>query len=185
MPTSLDIYDHEFFEFVKKTQPTNMLDVGPGWGRIGIAVKSLMPNCVIDAVEINNSYVDQYNLKRIYNTIYINDIKSFCLSTSSMRYDIVLFNDILEHLFRSDALDVLDFMLYRTKYIVVQWPNDHLQDAWQGHESEVHRSNFTLKDFLNYNFDVLKYRKKYYLEYGFTMNFCILKGYKHTTELAL
>lgn len=185
MPTSLDIYDHDFFDFISKVQPTNLLDVGPGWGRMGIAVKQRLPSCIVDAVEIDSSYVTQFNLSAIYNTVHINDIKNFCLAGSSLRYDVVLFNDILEHLFRSDALDVLDFMLYRSKYIVVQWPNDHLQDAWEGHESEVHRSNFTLKDFLDHNFDVLKYKKKYYLENGFTMNYCVLRGYKHRTDIAV
>jgi trans-aconitate methyltransferase len=185
MPTSLDIYDNDFFDFIKKTQPANLLDVGPGWGRMGLAIKQHLPLCTVDAVEIDSSYITQFNLSSIYNTIHIGDIKTFCNSKSSMRYDVVLFNDILEHLFRSDAMDVLDFMLYRSKYIVVQWPNDLLQDAWEGHESEVHKSNFTLKDFLNHNFDVLKYKKKYYHDHGFIMNFCILKGYKHKTDIAL
>jgi trans-aconitate methyltransferase len=185
MPTSLDIYDQDFFDFLSKVQPLNLLDVGPGWGRMGISTKKHYPNCVIDAIEVDSSYIDQYNLKLIYNTVYNEDIKNFCLKNSHIRYDVVLFNDILEHLFRSEAMDVLDFLLYRSKFVVVQWPNDYLQDAQDGHESEVHRSNFNLKDLIDYNFDILKYKKKYYLEHEFTLNFAIIKGYKHKTDVIL
>jgi trans-aconitate methyltransferase len=185
MPTSIDIYNPDFVDLLQKVNPTNLLDVGPGWGRMGHLTKSSLPNCICDAVEVDSSYIEQYNLRQIYSEVYNDDIKNFCLKNSQMRYDIVLFNDILEHLFRSEALDVLDFILYRAKYIIVQWPNDYLQDTWEGHESEVHKSNFTLRDFLNHSFDVLKYRKKYYNEAGVSLNYCVLRGYKNQTDIAV
>ena len=183
MPTSLPLYDEDIFDLVRKVNPITILDVGPGYGRMGVALRERSPHSTIDAVEIDQEYRDKFNLSSIYNTVHIDHIKDFCASNPSLRYDIALFNDILEHLFRSEAMDVLDFMLYRCKFIVVQWPNNFLQDAWEGHESEVHRSNFHLRDFLNHQFDVLKYRRMDLLGHGFSMNYCVLRGYKNITDI--
>lgn len=185
MPTSATLYDSEFVELLQKIVPSNLLDVGPGYGRMGITAKSTISSCVVDAVEVDSTYIEKFNLKQIYKEVYNDDIKNFCLKNPQVRYDIVLFNDILEHLFRSEALDILDFMLYRAKYIVVQWPTNYLQDDWEGHSSEVHKSNFTLNDFLNHNFDILKYRKKYYSEVDISLNYCVLRGYRNRTDIAL
>ena len=187
MPTSLDTFDSDFLIFLKKAMPATSLHVGPGLGRYGYHMRDHLPSCVRDAVEVDLSYIEKYKLNSLYRTVYNEDIKNFLLKNSTMRYDLVLFNDILEHLFRSDAIDVLDFCLYRSKFVVVQWPNDLLQDNWEGHESEVHRSNFKLKDLVDHNFNVMFYKKKYFIDdqFNFSMNFCVLKGYKHNTEILL
>ena len=183
MPTSIDIYNNDTIDLLHKINPSSILDVGPGFGRIGSLIRAHKPDCTVDAVECDQSYITSFQLDKIYNNIYNFDIKDFCLKNPRIRYDLVMFNDILEHLFRSDALDVLDFMLYRSKYILVQWPNNYLQDDWENHESEVHRSNFTIQDFVNHNFEILKYRKKHYSEFKISINYCVLNGYNNTTDI--
>jgi len=185
MPTSDPCFDSDFRDFIQKAQITRMLDVGPGQGRMGIITKDILPNCQIDCVEIEQVYIDKFNLSSIYNTIYNDDIKNFCMKNSNVKYDLVLFNDILEHLFRSDAMDVIDSMLYNSKFIIVQWPTNLAQDAVDGFQSEIHRSNFTLTDFINYNFDIMKYKKKYYNDHNFNMNFSVLRGYTNKTDILL
>lgn len=179
MPTSLNLYDYEYVQLFNKVNPKTILDVGPGYGRMGQMVKNLNIDCKLDAIEIDSTYINQYNLYSIYQTIYNCDVKNFCLEHPRLRYDIVIFNDILEHMFRSEAMDVIDFLLYRTNYIVVQWPTDFVQDDWENHQSEVHRSNFKLLDFCLKGFNVLKYKKIDFHNDGFTMHYCVLNGYKN------
>lgn len=179
MPTSLDLNDRDLLDFISENEINTILDVGPGDGRIADNILQGYPHCSIDAVEIETDYVIKYKLEQKYKKVYNQNIKDFCLNNSQLRYDLVVFFDILEHLFRSEAFDVLDCMLYRSKFIIVQWPNDYLQDDYQGVKSEIHKSNFTIRELINQGFDVVFFKKKNYKEYNFSMNFCIMQGYKN------
>lgn len=182
MPTSANIFDNDYLGLVNLVKPKNILDVGPGEGKYHRLTR-LISDCTLDAIEVDDSYVDTYKLRDKYNQVFVSDIKEFCSKNSRMRYDIVVFGDVLEHLFRSDAMDVLDFVLYRAKYVVVMWPNNYWQDDWEGHESEAHKSNFTLKDFSDKGFDVIFFKKRRYGNER--MSFCILQGYMNNEEIEL
>lgn len=182
MPTSADIFDTDYMSLVNLVKPISILDVGPGEGKYSKLTKQVT-DCRIDAVEVDGSYVTTYNLKQKYNNIFVSDFKDFCSKNSRIRYDIVVFGDVLEHMFRSDAMDVLDFILYRAKYVVVMWPNNYWQDDWEGHESEAHKSNFTIKDFVDKGFDVIYYKQRRFGNER--MSFSILQGYMNKDELSL
>jgi predicted TPR repeat methyltransferase len=182
MPTSADIFDSDYQSFINIVKPQKILDIGPGAGKYEKLTREVL-HCQIDAVEIDSDYIEKYNLKERYNNIVISDTKEYCLKNSSIRYDVVIFGDVLEHMFRSDAMDVLDFMLYRSKYIYCMWPNNYLQDAYDGHESEAHRSNFTIKDLADHGFDIIYMKKRRFGDERMTV--CILQGYKNKEELIL
>lgn len=182
MPNSADFFDNDYQAFIQLLNPTSVLDVGPGMGRYSFLTKQIT-SCNIDAVEIESQYVERYNLKEKYNNIFISDIKTFCNNNPGMNYDVVIFGDILEHMFRSEAFDVLDFVLYRSKYVYCTWPINFLQNDWQGQQSEIHKSNFSINHLLEAGFNTIFYKKR---KFGnISLCIAILQGYCNMEELAV
>jgi len=97
------------------------------------------------------------------------------------KYEVVIIGDMLEHLYRSKVIDYIDFLLYRTNWILCIWPTNLPQDDWEGNGYECHRSNFKLKD-LSDKFEVEFYTKKFYdwnidfIHHPASINYCVLKG---------
>jgi hypothetical protein len=48
---------------------------------------------------------------------------------------------------KSVGLDLLNFLVYRSKLIIVKFPLQMIQNAWQGHKSEAHLSVWSEHDF--------------------------------------
>jgi hypothetical protein len=86
------------------------------------------------------------------------DLMSYCDKQASDRHDVVIFGDVLEHFFRSQAIDYLDYFLYRAQWVVAIWPSQMPQDAWEGNGYEIHKNNFSLVDLAS-KFDVQYYKK--------------------------
>ena len=136
-----------------------MLDVGCGHGKWGRIVRELIPNCEIHGVEPEKSYLEDFpiqndkGLNDVYNKVFNKDIISFIKEDmiGQERYDVVICGDVLEHLFRSEALDVTNFFSYRCGWFIAQFPTHAAQEAAGGIIWEVHKSNLDIKDFLQYN----------------------------------
>src|SRR5205823_14385763 len=62
-------------------------------------------------------------------------------------YDLVVIGDCIEHLRKSDGIDLLNFLVYRTKYLWVIYPERMVQGRWEGHKSEAHISAWSDADF--------------------------------------
>jgi N-acetyl-gamma-glutamylphosphate reductase len=94
----------------------------------------------------------------------------------------VIFGDVLEHFFRSEAMDYIDYFLYRSDWVLALWPTFMPQDDAMDNAYEIHKSNFNLID-LSTKFDIHHYEKKFawynnndahyqHAEY----NYCLMKG---------
>ncbi len=56
------------------------------------------------------------------------------------RFDIVMAGNIFEHLRKSESIDLLNFLIYRSRWIIVEFPHRYLQNAVDGYGSEAHIS---------------------------------------------
>ena len=182
MPYSIPIFDNMIREQLIKKNPRSILDIGAGAGKYGKLLREALPNCKIDAVEATESYIDRFDLKSIYNNVYNLTIEEYLDKHPKNQYDIVSIGDMLEHLYRSRVVDYLDFLTYRTGWIMCIWPTNLPQDDWEGNGFECHRSNFKLKDLADH-FNVEFFGKKFlsYFSGDHTrteqeMNYCVIKG---------
>ena len=151
-------------------------------------LRTALPNCKIDAVEPTDSYIKDFGLQDVYHHVYNMSIDDYVTKHPEKRYDVVIIGDMLEHLYRSKAFDYLDFLLYRSGWVLVVWPTNFVQDAWEGNQYECHRSNFKLADFANV-FQVEFYAKKFLQHHEYdplrvdvNMHYCVMKGvgpYRH------
>jgi len=160
MSYSLNTFNQTFSQHLVQLAPNQILDVGAGQGKYGRLVTEQLPQSTVHAIEPTAGYIEQFGLKQIYHTVYQKTLQEFANENFRNRYNLVIFGDVLEHLYRSQVIDYLDFFLYRTDWALVLWPTNMAQDDYGGNHWEIHRSNFALRDLAD-RFDVHYYEKRF------------------------
>ncbi|MER5843710.1 class I SAM-dependent methyltransferase [Streptomyces prasinus] len=90
--------------------PNTVCDVGPGEGTYAKLFRPVHEGVWWTAVEIHRPYVRKYGLKstktrRMYDEIHVEDVRE---SEDHLFYrDLVIFGDLLEHVERDDAVQLL------------------------------------------------------------------------------
>jgi hypothetical protein len=87
----------------------------------------------------------------------------------NLNFDVVMIGDIIEHLKKSEGIDLLNFLIYRCRWVIVEFPHHYEQNAVDGYTSEAHISVWTENDFLPFE------RTQIYTKN--TQRLIILQGY--------
>jgi glycosyltransferase involved in cell wall biosynthesis len=127
---------HSFYEGKK----IKVLDVGAGNGLYGTMLKDIAER--IDAVEAHAPYIESFKLEKIYDNVYNIDICDFELP---IKYDLIIFGDILEHIEADKAIALLD-RLKDIEQIIIAVPYNYEQGAINGNPYEVHKQPDLTKD---------------------------------------
>lgn len=124
--------------------PSKALDVGCGYGKHGVLLREyLYPTPIVDGVEAWEPYVKQNKLEGIYDTLYVSDVLDLDNETLD-EYDLVVMGDVIEHIEKDKALDLLD----RIKgWIVIATPFNYFHTDEGLPPTEAHVSHWSLKDF--------------------------------------
>jgi len=122
------IREHFYANF-SNSKNMHILDVGAG---VGTYAKLLAPDFKMDGIEIFEPYIKNYNLKNLYNNIYLEDIKNFDVS----KYDYIIMGDVLEHISYEDSLKLLAKM--KDKKYLVAVPYLYPQGPCYGNIYETH-----------------------------------------------
>jgi hypothetical protein len=146
MSHSDSVFDQWVGDFIALTQPRTVLDIGPGAGKYGRIVRERAPTAALAAREIDDSYVRKFALGEIYDYVLVGDAIKV-INDPSFRSDMVIMGDVIEHMRKSIATDLLNFLVYRTSYIVILTPDKMPQDDWEGHAAEAHISTWSEHDF--------------------------------------
>lgn len=153
MPYSDDSNDDEIIKYLIKTMPDKVLDVGAGAGKYGKMLKSFggLYNPIVDAVEVWTPYVDQFGLRDLYDTVYVEDIRQFTPDDFE-EYDLVIFGDVLEHMSKEDAVAVWNKV---NKGALISIPIIHYpQGHYEGNPYEEHvKDDWSVEEVLD-TFDV-------------------------------
>lgn len=170
MPYSSFIFDNSIAEIIKLVHPKTFLDLGAGAGKYGSIVKEIDSSIETIAVEIEKDYLEKFNLRSIYKQIWNIPIAGLVRPEYfDSSFDIVMAGDILEHLKKSEGIDLLNFLIYRCRWIIVEFPHRYLQNAVDGYASEAHISVWDESDFLSFE------RTQMYTKD--TQRLIILRGY--------
>ena len=148
--TLLDDKAVQFFNHIKGDVST-ILDVGVGAGKYGqMWGDAVNPEVDMQGVEICLPYFKRFNsiYKKYYTEVHNEDIQD-CFNRPEIKFDLVIFGDVLEHLPKSSGLDVLHFFVYRCKYMWVQYPEHYIQNPAdvEGYFHEAHISVWKPDDF--------------------------------------
>lgn len=171
MPYSSPVFDEEISRIIKFVKPKNLLDIGAGAGKYGLIAKQLDPLIRTVAIEVEKDYIKEFKLGSIYDEVWNISTSSIIQSRYfDLDFDIVVVGDILEHLKKSEGIDLLNFIIYRCRWIIIEFPHRYLQNAIDGHVSEAHISAWSENDFLAFE------RTKMYMKD--TQRFIVLRGYR-------
>jgi hypothetical protein len=154
MPVSAVVFDQHITALIERMRPASVLDIGPGAGKYGKIVKALREGGLdipsLAAVEIDPAYIEHFKLQEIYDVVQLGDASLLPDVGPDAEWDLVILGDVLEHFRKSRGVDLIDYLFYRTKYIVLVVPIDYIQGAWEGHHAEAHISTWYPSDFARY-----------------------------------
>src|SRR4051794_18909938 len=119
MPFSYDTFDHYVGTMLDLLQPATALDIGPGAGKFSSLAKASGERCgyksTLTAVEIDETYVHKFELATKYDEVILGDGMTL-IDSPRVRFEFCFIGDCIEHLRKSDGLDLINFLFYRTGY---------------------------------------------------------------------
>lgn len=139
----------------------SILDVGMGFGKWGFLIRDTFEVMAgqnfkkadwkidLTGVEMFDKCITPIQ-KQIYNRIIKKDI--FDSIDELVKYDLVIMGDVIEHIEKQKAYELLNELFKHTENILVSTPLGFMpQGAWAGNENERHLSGWELSDFKDYN----------------------------------
>lgn len=131
--------------FIHEVPHDAILDVGPGRGKAAVLLREyLWPTPTrIDAVEAHVPYIPAHRLNFLYDSVTGGDVCDLAAS-SFAPYDVVLMGDVIEHIDKERALELLDRIRCR---VVIATPTDFFQTDDGLPATERHVSHWTRADF--------------------------------------
>ncbi len=149
---------------IRKINPQKILDIGVGFGKWGFLCRDYLESTrlrmhkkdwqvVIDGIEPCKQYIGDVQ-KIIYNTIHNKTVEE--MLEKCIGYDLVIANDVIEHLDKPVAWCVLNTLIKQNKWVIVTLPlGDQLAenvDIVDEYPYERHRSIWTLEDFKDHTY---------------------------------
>lgn len=110
----------------------HILDIGAGAGKWGEMLHAVFRN--LDAVEVWEPFVNQFNLNRKYRHVYVADIRTFAIPQT---VKLAIMGDVLEHLTEDEAKEVLT----RLPLAIIKVPYQYKQGEMFGNPYEAHQQS--------------------------------------------
>lgn len=165
MPYSYLLFKDEVKDHLIKSIPKDhkILDVGPGSGTYGAMMS---PTHHIDGLEIFEPYVDNFNLRSIYNNVFIGDICQFDFH----EYNYLILGDVLEHIHVDQAIALVDKINALGKKCLIAVPYLYEQGEWEGNVYEVHHQPDLTHEVFMSRYPAMKVLYKDH-NYGYYVNY--------------
>ncbi len=170
MPGSYGVFDDVVEAIIAEIKPQTLLDIGTGAGKYGKMLRSIAPDCRRVGVEMEPSYIRDYQLAELYHEIRPIDAATLMTTTHDEFHDLVILGDCIEHMPKSTGLDLLNFLTYRAKYVLVLVPEFCIQGSVNGVGSESHVSVWSEADFA--------WHDAWAFENAMTVSLFLLRGYQ-------
>lgn len=155
----------KIIQSILATNPKSVLDLGIGFGMNGAAVRNWLDLGTKEAHggkwSIKLEGVEAFEKYRnptwdLYDKVHVCDIREFIDKTD--RFDLILMTDVIEHFHKAEGEWILNKLKDRCKKAVVVstpavWAE---QNAVYGNEYERHKSHWTINDFRNMGYGIVK-----------------------------
>ena len=146
MPTGAISSIEHVVTFVHQVPHAHILDIGCGYGKFGLLCREYFnekPH-TIDAVEAWQPYINKFHwLDCLYDTVY--NVDAVTLEKEFLdNYDVVMLNDVIEHLEKEAAIALLS----RIKgHVVIATPVNFFEQEFENNPFEHHVSHWVEADF--------------------------------------
>jgi hypothetical protein len=146
---SCGIFNDLYLRLAEKIAPKTLLDIGAGQGKYADLTRQAGVQARMTATEIVPDYVERFGLREKYDEVLIMDAAQMVIDSSCRNrlYDVVTIGDCIEHIPKSQALDLLNFLAYRSAYTIVIAPEFLYYDVSGMEHSEAHISVWSEYDF--------------------------------------
>lgn len=153
MPTSSSENKEIVLEWKQAIKPKVVVDIGIGEGTYAKLARDFENNDEIWlGIEIFYPYVLQFDLEKFYHKIIISDVRYVDLSLVHEKPDLVIIGDVLEHMKKDEAKDVLVRLVEWAKNVIISVPLVHFEQGEHfGNPFETHIDhwgNIEMKEFL-------------------------------------
>ena len=153
MPGSSDLFDDRICSLIGGSDYKTFLDIGAGYCKMGMLVRvNKGAEAKITGIDINRA-METNMASAGYDEIVVGDAVMWLFDNPDRCFDCVFICDCLEHLRKSDGIDVLNHLTIRSKKIVLKIPLNNkdsylFQTGQNEYNSEAHISIWGAADFL-------------------------------------
>lgn len=140
MPKSSKEGKDIILQWVKEVSVNAVLDIGAGSGtyRKLFSKNRLSPDANWTAIEAWAPYIKDFNLENLYNRVILEDARK-CDINNLGKFDITFMGDVLEHLTKEEAVQLVESVMQVSKFAVISIPIIHWpQGEYHGNPFEVH-----------------------------------------------
>jgi SAM-dependent methyltransferase len=135
---SWDTFDKVLMRIAQLTRPTTVLDIGAGSGKYGELFREVATKARLTGIEIDTEVAERNGLAKIYDEVLNLDAIDAMAQLSHREFDLCIIGDCIEHMRKTEGLDLLNFLTYRCKYILIIAPEAmkmNLKPFYRGHNS--------------------------------------------------
>lgn len=145
MPTSERWQIPHICDVLAAERPRSVLDVCCGWGKYGVMAREYAGAERVDCIDIAPP---RYH---VYDREWVGDVRQIDrIVPSDARWEMAVWIEAIEHLDKTDAYRLLDWLLTRSQRVLVSTPWGFRRQEIAGMPYETHRSGWFPWDFLRY-----------------------------------
>lgn len=174
MPYSFNTFDQTVVDLFHELQPKNMLDIGCGAGKYGKIAQQIIPNTKRIGIEVEEKYIEKFELRSLYDEMRVGYASEVLNKDVNETFDLVVIGDCIEHMPKSVGIDLINYLTYRTKYILILAPEFIIQHEVEGVKEEAHISVWSEQDFL--------FHDNWAWDNCWQMGFYLLRGYQEADK---
>jgi SAM-dependent methyltransferase len=142
MPSSSKEGKQEIFNWCKDLPDVKrILDIGVGKGtyyKLFCKNVDVFNTAEWVGIEAWEPYIEEFRLNKKYNTVINSDVRTVDFDNIG-KFDIVFMGDVLEHITKEEAVELVHKLSSKTKYAVISIPIVHYpQDEVNNNPYEVH-----------------------------------------------
>lgn len=143
MPTSASENKLKAKEWIDKLDISTVLDIGVGEGTYSNLLRK--ENQTWIGIEAYYPYVAQYNLGEKYDEVIVGDARYINYEKLGI-FDIITCGDMLEHLKREEAEELIQTLVERCTNLLICFPILHLEQHDDNNPFEEHKDHWSKND---------------------------------------
>jgi len=144
---SQNTYDGLYQDLIGRMKPDVILDIGPGRGKYADLTRQAGCGARLIGLETQAHYVHEFGLLNKYDEILVRDGADLGAYHPDQCFDLVIIGDCIEHIPKTRALDLLNFLTYRSGFIFIVAPAFMYYAIEHLARSEAHISVWSERDF--------------------------------------
>lgn len=130
--------------------PTKVIDIGPGWGKYGLACREYLPDLdTLHAVEVRQGRLPTQDA--IYDWIYVGDARDTAYTKFWGRWEVALVIDVIEHMTLDEGHDLLGRILGAGCSVLVSTPKVFAEQHDDDNPYEEHVSLWDWRQLKRYH----------------------------------